>query len=87
VYGLRRALVLAGAESQVMSLWKVDDEATRDLMVDFYHQLQSGKSRATALRDVQLRLMKREEYQHPFFWAGFILSGDWGPIANLSPQH
>jgi CHAT domain-containing protein/Tfp pilus assembly protein PilF len=87
VYGLRRALVLAGSESQMMSLWKVDDEATRDLMVDFYHQLQAGKSRANALRDVQLKLLKRQEYQRPFFWAGFILSGDSGPIANLSAGH
>src|SRR5690606_38545027 len=43
VYGLRRALVIAGAESQVMSLWSVSDEATRDLMLDFYKQLERGK--------------------------------------------
>jgi len=63
-----------------MSLWKVDDEATRDLMVDFYKELKAGKSRATALREVQLSLLKKDRYQHPFFWAAFILSGDWGPI-------
>ena len=80
VYGLRRALVLAGAESELMSLWKVDDEATRDLMIEFYKQLMSGKSRATALREVQLKLLRMERYEHPFFWAAFILSGDWGPI-------
>lgn len=84
VYGLRRALVLAGAESQMISLWKVDDDATRELMVDFYKQLQAGKGRADALREVQLQLLKSAEYKHPFFWAGFILSGDWGPIENLS---
>ncbi len=80
VYGLRRALVLAGAESALISLWKVDDEATRALMVDFYKGMEVGKSRADAIRDVQLNLMKIEGYQHPFFWAAFILSGDWRPI-------
>ena len=80
VYGLRRAFVLAGAESELMSLWKVDDDATRDLMIDFYKQLKNGKSRAAALREVQLKLIGIERYQHPYFWAAFILSGDWGPI-------
>lgn len=58
VYGLRRALVLAGAESQVMSLWKVDDAATRDLMVAYYKRLQAGEWRAIALRQVQLEMLK-----------------------------
>jgi CHAT domain-containing protein len=80
VYGLRRALVLAGSESELMSLWKVDDEATRDLMVEFYKGLMNGESRSTALREVQLKLLKMDRYEHPFFWAAFILSGDWGPI-------
>ena len=42
VYGLRRALVLAGSESQVMTLWQVSDDATRELMIEYYHRLQSG---------------------------------------------
>lgn len=86
VYGLRRALVLAGAESQIMSLWKVDDDATRQLMVDLYKQLQAGASRSTALRQVQLRLLQTAEYRHPFFWAGFILSGDWRAIEPSQGQ-
>jgi CHAT domain-containing protein len=49
VYGLRRALVLAGAESQVMSLWQVSDMATRDLMVAYYKRLQAGEGRTAAL--------------------------------------
>jgi CHAT domain-containing protein/Tfp pilus assembly protein PilF len=80
VYGLRRALVLAGAESQMISLWKVDDDATRELMIDFYRKLQSGVGRAEALRQVQLKLLKSEDHNHPFFWAGFILSGQSGPL-------
>jgi CHAT domain-containing protein/Tfp pilus assembly protein PilF len=57
VYGLRRALVLAGSETQMMSLWAVDDEATRDLMVAFYTRLQAGEGRADALRQVQLAML------------------------------
>lgn len=58
VYGLRRALVLAGSESQVMSLWQVSDAATRDLMTDYYKRLQAGEGRTEALRQVQLAMLK-----------------------------
>ena len=58
VYGLRRALVLAGSESQVMSLWQVSDAATRDLMVAYYRRLQAGEGRTEALRQVQLAMIK-----------------------------
>ena len=56
VYGLRRALVLAGSESQVMSLWQVSDAATRDLMKAYYTRLQQGEGRTEALRQVQLEM-------------------------------
>jgi CHAT domain-containing protein len=58
VYGLRRALVLAGSESQVMSLWQVADEATRDLMVSYYKRLIAGEGRTKALRAVQLEMLR-----------------------------
>lgn len=58
VYGLRRALVLAGSESQVMSLWQVSDAATRDLMKAYYTRLQRGEGRTDALRQVQLEMLK-----------------------------
>jgi CHAT domain-containing protein/tetratricopeptide (TPR) repeat protein len=78
VYGLRRALVLAGSESQVMSLWQVSDIATRDLMIAYYQRLQAGEGRADALRKVQLGIAHGDSSRaHPFFWAGFIQSGDW----------
>ena len=57
VYGLRRALVLAGSESQVMTLWQVSDDATRDLMIEYYRRLQSGAGRGEALRAVQLAML------------------------------
>ena len=82
VYGLRRALVLAGAESQVMSLWQVSDEATKDLMIGYYKRLQAGEGRTEALRAVQLEMLRggdpsKHGREHPFFWASFIQSGDW----------
>ncbi len=97
VYGLRRALLLAGAETQVMSLWPVSDRGTRELMIDYYRRLQRGAGRAAALRAVQLRLLTtvaspragntqrgtRRDYSHPYYWASFIPSGEW---ANLEGQ-
>jgi CHAT domain-containing protein/Flp pilus assembly protein TadD len=81
VYGLRRALVLAGSETQVMSLWPVSDDATRGLMVEYYKGLLMGRGRGEALRKVQLEMLLTKDRQHPFYWASFIQSGDW---ANLS---
>jgi len=80
VYGLRRALALAGSESQVMSLWQVADKATRELMVGYYTGLQRGEGRSEALRNVQLQMLRSRERRHPYYWAGFIQSGEW---ANL----
>ncbi|MFN7218041.1 tetratricopeptide repeat protein, partial [Microcystis sp.] len=76
VYGLRRALVIAGSESQLISLWKVSDEATKDLMVAYYGRLQKGEGRSEALRQIQLGMLKGEKQKHPFYWASFIPSGD-----------
>lgn len=80
VHGLRRALAIAGAESQMISLWKVHDEATRDLMIAFYKRLLAGESRLDALRDAQLGMLRSAERKHPFFWAAFIVSGHWRPV-------
>ncbi len=80
VYGLRRALVLAGAETQLVSLWRVSDVATRDLMTAYYAYLAQGKGRGPALRQVQLDMMQSPERGHPHYWASFILSGDTGPM-------
>ena len=80
VQGLRRALVLAGSESQMMSLWPVSDRGTRDLMVEYYRALRSGAGRNEALRQIQLRMLRDPKRRHPFYWASFIQSGEW---ANL----
>ncbi|HYJ89724.1 MAG TPA: CHAT domain-containing protein, partial [Pyrinomonadaceae bacterium] len=80
VYGLRRAFVLTGAESLVMSLWPVSDYITRELMVGYYKNLKAGMGRGEALRQIELEMLKRPGRSHPFYWASFIQSGEW---ANL----
>jgi CHAT domain-containing protein/Tfp pilus assembly protein PilF len=80
VYGLRRALVIAGAESMVMTLWQVDDLATRDLMAGYYKRLEAGKGRSSALRDVQLEISGQAKYAHPYYWASFLPAGDNSPL-------
>ncbi len=86
VQGLRRALVLAGAETQVMSLWQVDDEATRDLMTMYYQNLFKGRGRSEAMRDAQLALLAQPKRKHPYYWASFIVSGNWAPLSGVTPQ-
>ncbi|MBS1119747.1 MAG: tetratricopeptide repeat protein [Deltaproteobacteria bacterium] len=80
VYGLRRSLVIAGAESLVMTLWQVDDLATKDLMAGYYTRLQAGKPRSSALRDVQLEIGARGKYAHPYYWASFLPAGANSPL-------
>lgn len=75
VFGLRRAFAIAGAEQLVLSLWKVDDEATLSLMTHFYTELANGKPAATAMRSARLRVMSVASTSHPFFWAPFTVSG------------
>jgi CHAT domain-containing protein len=80
VYGLRRAFVLAGAETLVMSLWPVSDYMTREMMTAYYTGLRAGLGRGDALRHAKLAMLKRQGRRHPFYWASFIQSGEW---ANL----
>jgi CHAT domain-containing protein len=81
VYGLRRALVLAGAQTQITSLWKVSDEATRVLMVDYYQRLLKGEGRSAALLHAQQAMMANPNSSHPYYWASFIPLGNWLPLA------
>jgi CHAT domain-containing protein len=80
VYGLRRALVLAGSETQVLSLWPVLDRETRKLMTGYYGRLLKGEGRGEALRQIQLGMLKDARRRHPYHWASFIQAGEW---ANL----
>jgi len=73
--GLMRAFFQAGAATLVLSLWSVSAEATMVLMGDFYTRLQAGSERDVALREAMLAL--RHELPHPYYWAPFIVAGDW----------
>lgn len=84
VMGLRRSLSAAGAETLVTSLWKVDDETTRELMENYYQKLFDGRGRAAALRDAMRTL--RMKYPHPHFWAPFIAIGKDEPLQGLTQQ-
>ncbi|HEU4386357.1 MAG TPA: CHAT domain-containing protein, partial [Blastocatellia bacterium] len=76
--GLTRAFMYAGSARVVASLWKVDDEATAELMKRFYRNLLGKKMpAASALRKAKIELSGIERWRMPYYWAGFILQGDW----------
>jgi CHAT domain-containing protein/tetratricopeptide (TPR) repeat protein len=77
IMGLPRAFLYAGARRVIVSLWKIDDEATVPLMKMFYSRLQRGEDPARALRGAQLDLLKNAQLSDPYYWAGFILEGDY----------
>jgi len=80
VYGLRRAFVLAGAETLVMSLWPVSDAVARETMIAYYAGLRVGLGRGDALRQAKLSVLRQKGHQHPFYWASFIQSGEWSQL-------
>lgn len=75
VYGLQRGFKMAGVETIMMSLWKIPDEATSVLMVEFYKNLTCGKSKQQSLKDAQkhLRQVENGKYDKPEYWASFIM--------------
>ncbi len=88
VYGLQRALTVAGARSTLLSLWKVDDAATAVFMTRYYSLLKEGKGRGEALVQVQREFRtdpayKAKNWDRPYYWAAWQLTGDWKPIQGL----
>jgi CHAT domain-containing protein len=75
VFGLQRGFKKAGARTLVMSLWKVDDEATQILMSDFYKQIASGKKLHEAFVSAQkhLRESQNGKFSDPYYWAAFVM--------------
>ena len=82
VFGLRRALVLAGAQTQVVSLWRVDDAGTASMMASYYQRLTEGQGRAAALKAVQQQMLRDGAHGHPHHWAAFLPIGDWTGLSG-----
>jgi len=85
IVSLARAFSFAGAKSLVTSLWKVDDAATKNLMVNFYRYLHDGRAKDAALHQAKLDFLNQAQATdtnllHPFFWAGFVAVGDMQPL-------
>lgn len=75
--GLTQGFFHAGASRLLVSLWSVDDHATSELMRGFYRRLLAGSPPATALREAQLQAASEPAWRSPYFWAPFVLLGDW----------
>ncbi len=76
IVGLSRAFFYAGARNLAVSLWKVDDVATSDLMVSFYAKIISTNNLSKALASAKRKMASSKKYQHPYYWAPFILLGE-----------
>jgi CHAT domain-containing protein len=76
--GLTRGFMYAGAPRVVASLWEVDDKATGELMKKFYEGMFVGRlTAAAALRAAQVAIRREPQWRSPYYWAGFVLQGDW----------
>jgi CHAT domain-containing protein len=76
--GLTRGFMYAGAPRVVVSLWSVNDQATAELMKRFYQgMLKNGERPAAALRAAQMEMWKEPRWREPYFWAAFVLQGEW----------
>lgn len=73
VYGLQRSFLVAGADALIMSLWKVDDEATHLLMSNFYSNWIKGGNKQKAFKQAQVQLMTK--YKEPYYWGAFVMIG------------
>ena len=76
VLGLTRTFFYAGARSTISSLWKINDKSTAEIMPEFYRCLSAGQNKARSLRLAKLNMLK-SRFSHPFYWAAFVLNGDY----------
>ena len=78
ILGLAGIAVRSGARSTIATLWSVRDNSTSEMMTQFYRNLtQTNVTKAQALRQAQLSLLKNPKYKHPYYWSPFILVGNW----------
>ena len=82
--GLTRGFMYAGAAGVVASLWKVDDDATAELMKHFYEAMfTKGLSPSAALRESQLSMAQSKRWHAPYYWAGFVIQGQYNELENM----
>ena len=77
IIGLPRGFLYAGAKSVIASLWKVNDDAAATLMSRLYARIKEGESPSSALRGAQLEMVQDERWANPYYWAAFVLQGDY----------
>jgi len=83
IIGMSRAFLCAGAKSVISSLWNVNDKSTVKFMKYFYQYLAQGKTKTQALRQTKLKMLN-SRYKHPYYWAPFILIGDYNSSIKIS---
>lgn len=84
IMSLARAFAYAGVPATVTSLWKAPDQQTADIMLLFYENLKAGEDKAIALQNAKLSFLENAtatEFHHPYYWAGFVLTGDAGAVS------
>ena len=86
VLGLPRIFFYSGAKSVVSTLWKIDDKSTAIFMKHFYGFLSQGKNKAQSLRLAKLEMIK-SKYSHPFYWAAFVLNGEYSSKVNFNSHN
>jgi len=82
---LAKGFSYAGAKSLVTTLWKINDQTTSELMQEFYKNLDDGMPKDKALREAKLAYLKTADddlLTHPYFWSGFMISGDVAPLTS-----
>ena len=85
VQSISKAFTYTGIPCTVVSLWKVDDEATSKIMSQFYRHLKNGKAKDQALRNAKLDYLnstEEEALKHPYYWAGFVITGNISPLVT-----
>jgi CHAT domain-containing protein/tetratricopeptide (TPR) repeat protein len=86
--GLTRGFMYAGASGVMASLWKVDDEATAELMKHFYRgMLKDGLPPAAALRQAQMRMLEQKRWRSPYYWSAFVLQGEYRERIDMEDHH
>jgi CHAT domain-containing protein len=76
--GLAGMAIKAGARSALATLWNINDQATVDLVIDFYREIKDpGISRSIALQRAQMKLINNPRFEHPGFWSAFLMINNW----------